>query len=96
MEESLVDKQTTTIYPPCCLRILHDKFIILGTYELEKKTGFRVGSLDILDDNLQVIRSHPTYGAILDLKVSPFDETLLCSGHSTGNVMLWRFCNDHH
>lgn len=95
MEESTVLARTTTNLPPCCLRIFKDEFVIIGTYELNKESGFRTGSIDAYDKHLtNLLVSIPTYGAILDLKFSPFDEGLLATAHSTGNVMLWRVASD--
>ncbi|GAV51501.1 hypothetical protein ZYGR_0AD06840 [Zygosaccharomyces rouxii] len=90
MEESRVEFATRTTLPPCALRIFQDKFILVGTYHLDKPTGNRVGSLDIYDDELNLLKSNETYGAILDLKISPFEKELVATAHSTGNVMLWK------
>ncbi|CCH57981.1 hypothetical protein TBLA_0A01810 [Henningerozyma blattae CBS 6284] len=90
MEESNVLNAVKTNLPPCALRIVHDNFILIGTYNLDKPTGNRDGSLDIFDINLNLIHSYHTYGAILDLKVSPFDRNLIVTGHSTGNLILWK------
>ncbi|CCD25528.1 diphthamide synthase NDAI_0F02100 [Naumovozyma dairenensis CBS 421] len=98
MEESKVLACTKLKYPPCCLQIFKNngkkKRIILGTYELNKETGYRVGTLDLLDEDLQLITSQDTYGAVLDLKLNPFDNSLLASGHSTGNIMLWKVSSE--
>ncbi|SCU81191.1 LAFA_0C03224g1_1 [Lachancea sp. 'fantastica'] len=80
--------------PPCALRIVRDKYILLGTYDLDKESGLRTGSIEIRDLELRLIQQYNTYGAILDLKVSPFDDTLLASAHSTGNVQLWKIHMD--
>lgn len=90
IKESEVQYRVTTGLPPCCLRIFRDKFILVGTYELHKPTGVRTGSLDVYDDKLKLIESLPTYGAILDLKISPFDDRLVITAHSTGNIMIWK------
>lgn len=92
MEISSVDARVTTGLPPCCLRIFRDKYVLVGTYELDKVSGQRTGSVDIYDSKLNLLSSYPTYGAILDLKLSPFDDTLVASAHSTGNIMLWKVC----
>lgn len=86
---------TKTDLPPCCVRMHPDdkSIIISGTYELNKLTGNRHGSIEILKLDLSEmipISSYKTSGAILDLKFSPYDNTLLVSCHSTGNVMVWR------
>ena len=90
MEIQEVEAKVTTALPPCCLRIFRDEFTLVGTYELDKPTGNRTGSIDIYDSDLKLIHTYPTYGAILDLKLSPFDDTLMATAHSTGNVMLWQ------
>ncbi|CCE65027.1 hypothetical protein TPHA_0J02070 [Tetrapisispora phaffii CBS 4417] len=90
MEESKTVAATLTKFPPCCLRIFRDKYILVGTYELDKPTGNRTGTVDVYDDELVLVNSYPCYGAVLDLKLSPFDATLVISAHSTGNVMLWK------
>lgn len=96
IEESKVLYHATTGLPPCCLRIFRDQFILVGTYELHKQSKVRTGSVDLYDNQLNLIKSHPTYGAILDLKLSPFDDTLVVTAHSTGNIMLWKleYTND--
>ncbi|SMN22579.1 similar to Saccharomyces cerevisiae YBR246W RRT2 Putative protein of unknown function [Maudiozyma saulgeensis] len=94
MEITQVTNQVNTELPPCCLRIFRDKFVLVGTYELDKPTGNRTGSIDVYDTNLKRLHIFPTYGAILDLKLSPFDDTLLATAHSTGNVMLWKIVTD--
>lgn len=80
--------------PPCCLRVhpLDPNLIILGTYALQKN-GKRDGSLEIwrYDQALAFVTSVPTDGAVLDLKFSPFQQDLLVSAHSTGNLMVWRY-----
>lgn len=95
-KESKVLFHATTELPPCCLRIFRDQFVLVGTYELHKPSGVRTGSVDVYDSQLTLLKSYPTYGAILDLKLSPFDDTLVVTAHSTGNIMLWRieYVND--
>lgn len=83
-------KTVKTRLPPCCLRITESGLILVGTYHLDKESGNRTGSLDLFDDSLQLLTSEETYGAVLDLKLSPFDHELVASAHSTGNVMMWR------
>lgn len=95
MEESKVDISVSTELPPCCLRIYNDEYVLVGTYELHKPSGRRTGSLDIYDDNLKLIHSEPTYGAVLDLKLSPFNNKLVATAHSTGNVMLWKIIDNN-
>ncbi|QLG71130.1 hypothetical protein HG535_0B01680 [Zygotorulaspora mrakii] len=91
MEESKIIKATTTQLPPCCLRIVDNEYILVGSYHLDKPSGKRTGLMEIFDRNLELTNSYPTYGAILDLKLSPFDTNLVATAHSTGNVTVWKF-----
>lgn len=80
--------------PPCCLRVhpLDPNLIILGTYALQKN-GQRDGTLEFWryeNKALEFISSIATDGAVLDLKFSPFQQDLLVSAHSTGNLIVWR------
>lgn len=93
MEESNILAAVNTNLPPCCLRIFDDRFVIVGTYDLDKPTGKRTGSLDVYDKDLVLLKSYSCYSAILDLKLSPFDNTLIITGHSTGNIIFWRILN---
>lgn len=90
LEESVVSVATKTKFPPCCLQILDGKFVLVGTYELDKPTGMRTGTIDVFDDKLTLLKQIDTYGAVLDLKLSPFDSNLMLTAHSTGNLMLWQ------
>lgn len=90
IEQTSILNSTKTEYPPCCLRWFSDEFIIVGTYELDKTSGRRHGSLDIFNKKLELLNRYYTSGAILDIKLSPFDKTLIATAHSTGNVILWR------
>lgn len=90
IKESKVLYHATTGLPPCCLRIFRDQFVLVGTYELNKASGVRTGSVDVYDNQLNLLKSYPTIAAVLDLKMSPFDDTLVVTAHSTGNIMLWR------
>lgn len=95
MEESKILKAVKTEYPPCCLQIYNEKFIIVGAYELKKESGYRVGSIDVFDSELNLLNRYYTYGAILDLKLSPIDDTLVATAHSTGNVQLWKISTEN-
>jgi diphthamide biosynthesis protein 7 len=67
--------------------------IFLGTYKLEDDKS-RHGSVDIysiIDDQLTLTHSYPTESAILDLKFSPFDDSIIYTAHSTGDLRIWRF-----
>ncbi|OWB82136.1 hypothetical protein B5S33_g758 [[Candida] boidinii] len=94
---------TKTTLPPCCLRINPNdsEIIYLGTYQLIKETGKRYGSIEIIrHDNetneITKIKEYKTDGAILDLKISPFDSSIMISVHSTGNIMIWKInSNDY-
>lgn len=92
--EAKILSAVKTEFPPCCLQIYEEEYIIVGTYELDKDTGYRFGSVDVFDSKLKLLHSYRTYGAVLDLKLSPFDDTLVATAHSTGNVELWRIVRD--
>ncbi|AMD21314.1 HER035Wp [Eremothecium sinecaudum] len=91
MSGSLIFRKTTTGFPPCALRILKEDYVVVGTYELDKATGYRKGTIEVYDSELRLKNTYPTYAAILDLKLSPHVENLIATAHSTGNVMLWKF-----
>lgn len=81
--------------PPCCLRIhpTDTSKIIIGTYQLEKETGLRHGSIDLyeyVNQEITLIKSIPTSSAVLDLKFSLSDDSIIYSAHSTGNLMIWK------
>lgn len=95
MKESEVLRRATTAFPPCCIRIFRNKWVIVGTYELEKEFGIRTGSVDMYNENLELLQSIKTYGAVLDLKLSPFDDSVIATAHSTGNVTLWNICEEN-
>lgn len=90
MKESEVDAATKTRLPPCAVRIFRNKFVLVGTYDLDKSTSKRTGSLDVFSQDLRLLHSYETYGAILDLKISPFEHDMVATSHSTGNVTLWK------
>lgn len=83
--------------PPCCLRISpqNSKIIFLGTYTLHEGTN-RSGSIEIwsIQDKPEKLASLETHGAVLDLKISPFDRNLVATAHSTGNISLWKINDD--
>ncbi|KAK7204717.1 WD40-repeat-containing domain protein [Myxozyma melibiosi] len=87
---------TTVALPPCALVSwpANDRFLIVGTYELEKESGRRRGSLDVYDigaGRLELVNSVASpESSILDIKISPHDPSLLVSAHSTGNICVWR------
>ena len=93
---------TKTELPPCCLRFHpnHSNKLYIGTYKLEKD-GRKHGSLDYyqfqyIDDNqlekhkVCLVQSVPTSSAILDIKFSPKDPTILVSAHSNGHLVVWQ------
>lgn len=85
---------TKSSLPPCCLRVHPNdtSLILLGTYQLEKDSGRRHGSVEMwkyADGHLEQLRTYPTDGAILDLKFGVGGSTLV-TAHSTGNIMVWR------
>lgn len=94
MKEIVAEIHVSTGLPPCCLQIFQGKWILVGTYELDKTSGFRTGSIEIYNEQLRLINTIKTYGAILDLKLSPFDDSLVATAHSTGNIMLWKVQKD--
>ncbi|CCF59391.1 hypothetical protein KAFR_0G03590 [Kazachstania africana CBS 2517] len=89
MLESKVEQRTITNYPPCALHIYRGKYIIVGTYELNKETGHRIGSINVYNEDLKLLKIYNTYGAVLDLKLSPFNDKLVATAHSTGNITIW-------
>ncbi|QLQ79544.1 hypothetical protein HG537_0C01910 [Torulaspora globosa] len=90
MGECQAEIAVKTKLPPCCVRIIDNRFVLVGTYRLDAETGYRTGSLELYDEKLVFLKSYETYGAILDLKLSPFDSKLAVTAHSTGNVTLWK------
>lgn len=87
---------TKTALPPCCLRLdpRDPSVVLIGTYKLEKETGTRHGSIDILRIELgefSLVSSTPTLLAILDLKFSPFDPLVVVLAHSTGEIAVWQY-----
>lgn len=83
--------------PPCALRY-HPSLphvFLLGTYKLNEATKIRHGSIEVyqtteLQGTVKLFEVE-TESAILDLKFDPFDDSLFMTGHSTGEVRLWRF-----
>lgn len=85
---------------------LNSRILLLGTYQYDTQSKLKTGSVDVMfympnstslseeitnySDNLKKIKSIPTDSAILDLQFSPTDDNLFLTGHSTGNVILWR------
>lgn len=91
-----IDKITTDL-PPCCLRIhpIDTSTVFLGTYQLEKETGLRHGTIDVYkirNKKLEKVSSTSTL-AVLDLKICPSDPLVLVLAHSTGNLVVWRYEN---
>lgn len=95
MGEIKAEAAVKTRLPPCCLRIIDNQFVLVGTYQLNKESGYRTGSLDLYDEKLNLLMSQETYGAILDVKLSPFNDGLAATAHSTGNVTLWSISKDN-
>lgn len=86
---------TQTKLPPCCLQIYPENHEIcfVGTYKLEKPSGLRHGSIEtyIFKDGQFTLSSEtPTNLAILDLKISPSDPSIMVLAHSVGTVQSWR------
>ncbi|ODQ77858.1 hypothetical protein BABINDRAFT_172624 [Babjeviella inositovora NRRL Y-12698] len=91
----LLAKYTASL-PPCCLRVHpeHKDIIFLGTYDLQKESGQRLGSVEVLRydverGNITLLNSIPTPSAILDLKFNPFNSSQFVTVHSTGNMTVW-------
>lgn len=78
-------KVVTTELPPCAISQINDTFIV-GTYELNKETGERTGSLDTYSAELDLVNTLPTSSAVLDTRVQ---DSLLYTAHSTGEVRIW-------
>lgn len=91
MQKGTLLRRALTRFSPCALRIVQDEFVIVGTYELDKSSGYRTGSLEVYNSDLELIYFINTCGAILDVKCSSHVPNLIATAHSTGNVMLWKF-----
>lgn len=85
--------------PPCSLRY-HPSIpdlLFLGTYQLDKQTGIRTGSIEIykdVDNHLEFLKSVESDSALLDLKFDPFDDEVIYTGGSTGDLKIWKYVND--
>ncbi|KAL6942242.1 hypothetical protein ACO0QE_003411 [Hanseniaspora vineae] len=85
-----------TLFPPCCLQILPDnEHILVGTYELQKESGNRIGTIDLYrfdarSNTLELVyRFSENVSAILDLKLNGLDKFV--TAHSTGELRLWKY-----
>lgn len=83
-----------TKLPPCALRFHPNdaSLILLGTYKLGDDKS-RHGSVDLfrlINDQLTLFESYPCESAVLDLKFSPFDDSIVYTAHSTGDLTIWR------
>lgn len=86
---------TTTKLPPCAIQIHPDdaSIIFVATYKLEDDRS-RNGTVDVYkleNDELKLQQSCRTDSSILDLKISPFDHSFLCTSQSTGNIITWKW-----
>lgn len=86
---------TTTNLPPCAIQIHPDNasIIFVATYKLEDDRS-RNGTVDVYkleNDELKLQQSCRTDSSILDLKISPFDHSFLCTSQSTGNIITWKW-----
>ncbi|KAK9460451.1 WD40-repeat-containing domain protein [Lipomyces oligophaga] len=86
-----------TELPPCTLAYLPPsrRYLIVGTYDLQRETGSRSGSLDIYDTLNGVNRTkagsvESKDSSILDIRFSPHDPSKLVSAHSTGYFSVWK------
>lgn len=82
----LVTGRAHSEWPPCCLRVDKNKDIIVGTYELDKKSGERYGRLEVYDQDLNPLGRTDICSAILDLRLF---ENSLVTAHADGSVSLW-------
>ncbi|CAH2352029.1 diphthine methyltransferase [[Candida] railenensis] len=85
-----------TQLPPCCLQIHEDNTVLIGTYQLEKESGTRHGSVEVYkfdQENLAKVSTIHTAGAVLDIKINPHDSSNVVTAHSTGNLMVWKYEN---
>lgn len=74
-----------TELPPCSLTLTsHD--LLVGTYELNKLTGLRTGSLDLFNNDLILKSSLSTNAAILDTK---FNNNRIYTADSVGCVTIY-------
>lgn len=85
---------TKTQLPPCCLQIhsLNHDIVFVGTYQLEKASGLRNGSIETYstaDGLFKLLNEVTAPLAILDLKLSPSDPHILVLAHSIGIVCVW-------
>lgn len=85
---------TKTQLPPCCLQIhpLNHKIVFVGTYDLEKVSGLRHGSIETYstaDGLFELLKQATAPLAILDLKFNPSDPCCLILAHSTGIISVW-------
>ncbi|CEP22175.1 unnamed protein product [Cyberlindnera jadinii] len=87
---------TKTELPPCALRYhpLDSSLILLGTYKLQDDRS-RTGTIELYhvdaDNKFKHLKSFNTDGAVLDLKFCPFDDSIVYTAHSTGDLQIWRF-----
>lgn len=86
---------TTTNLPPCAIQIHPDdgSIIFVATYKLEDDRS-RNGTVDVYkfaDSKLALQQSCKTESSILDLKISPFDKSMICTSQSTGNIIVWHW-----
>ncbi|ODV84494.1 hypothetical protein CANARDRAFT_29040 [[Candida] arabinofermentans NRRL YB-2248] len=82
--------------PPCSLRFLPSDInvVLLGTYDLNKDTNTRTGSIEIWKFNeSKFMKLHTKIlndGAILDLKFDPFDDLKFITCNSIGIITIWK------
>ncbi|KAH3684800.1 hypothetical protein WICPIJ_004229 [Wickerhamomyces pijperi] len=88
---------TLSTLPPCALRYhpVIPHIFLLGTYKLNESTKTRHGSIEVYQtDNIHTtikLFEVPTESAILDLKFDPFNPRIFTTGHSTGEIRIWKF-----
>ncbi|GMM50250.1 diphthamide synthase [Starmerella bacillaris] len=80
------EKIVNTDLPPCVVK----KFcggVVVGTYELDRETGEKSGSLDLYNtDTLELVKTVPTPFATLDIKVH---DGQVYAGNSNGGISIY-------
>lgn len=82
--------RTTVKLPPCVIQTHKEGELLVGTYKLEENKG-RHGTVDVYTQELELKHSISTTSSILDLKICPWDVSLVATAQSTGSIILWSF-----
>ncbi|KAH3670300.1 hypothetical protein WICMUC_004869 [Wickerhamomyces mucosus] len=90
-----------TKLPPCSIRYHPSipNLLFIGTYKLDEVNKKRHGSIEIYfhsseNNELTLQQSINTESAILDLKFSPFEDDLIITGQSTGDISIWKYIEE--